>query len=283
MNEGVVSDFSNRPFLRHVAWLVTALFVVSPPLHAWQSETAVIGKLIAAGDRTPIEGMLVEIIALRISARSDGDGAFRLVGVSPGTWVLTIQRIGFGQHSQTITVPATPSPFDLGTMTFTASPTQLADVVVEARQRSLRLESAGFYDRQKRGSGSFADRADLEKWSPQTFTDVLRHMRGFIIERNRNYGKPLPPKLSEFGYVVEPSKGTDTRRFIIRTRRGSRGQCPPLVFMDGTQLGSTLDFNINQLNPDVIQGVEAFSGPSQVPAEYNRPGADCGVILVWTR
>ncbi|MCH8925404.1 MAG: carboxypeptidase regulatory-like domain-containing protein, partial [Proteobacteria bacterium] len=161
MNEGVVSDFSNRPFLRHVAWLVTALFVVSPPLHAWQSETAVIGKLIAAGDRTPIEGMLVEIIALRISARSDGDGAFRLVGVSPGTWVLTIQRIGFGQHSQTITVPATPSPFDLGTMTFTASPTQLADVVVEARQRSLRLESAGFYDRQKRGSGSFADRAEF--------------------------------------------------------------------------------------------------------------------------
>ena len=276
-------DFSKRPFLRHVAWLVTTLLVSSSPLNAWQSETVVIGKFIAAGDRKPIEGMLVEITALQVRARSDADGAFRLVGVRPGTWVLTIQRIGFGQHNQTITVPATPSPFDLGSMTFTALPTQLAEVVVEAEQRSLRLESAGFYDRQRQGLGSFADREDLEKWSPQKFTDALRHMRGFIVERNRNYGKPLPPKLSEFGYAVEPSKGTDTRRFIIRTRRSGRNQCPPLLFMDGTQLGSTLDFEINQFNPDIIQGIEAFSGPSQVPAEYNRPGAECGVILVWTR
>ncbi|MCH7716891.1 MAG: hypothetical protein IH876_12235 [Gemmatimonadetes bacterium] len=35
----------------------------------------------------------------------------------------------------------------------------------------------------------------------------------------------------------------------------------------------TLDFNINQLNPDVIQGVEAFSGASQVPAEYKPTGS----------
>ena len=154
MNGGVVSDFSNKPFLRHVACLVTVLFVVSPPLHARQSETVVIGKLIAAGARTPIDGMLVQITALRISARSDGDGAFRLVGVPPGTYVLRTQRVGFGQHSQTITVPATPSPFDLGTMTFTALPTQLADVVVEAEQRSLRLGSVGFYDRARAGAGS---------------------------------------------------------------------------------------------------------------------------------
>ncbi len=56
-----------------------------------------------------------------------------------------------------------------------------------------------------------------------------------------------------------------------------------LLLMDGTPFGSTLDFDINRLDPDVIEGVEAFSGPSQVPAEYNRPGGDCGVILVWTR
>ena len=165
-------------------------------------------------------------------------GVFRLVGVSPGTWVLTIQRIGFGQHSQTITVPAAPSPFDLGTMTFTASPTQLADVVVEAEQRSLRLESVGFYDRQKRGSGSFADRADLEKWSPQTFTDVLRHMRGFIIERNRNYGKPLPPSAPRWSSWTALSSGarwiSTSTKSIPMSSRGSRPSPAPRWFQRST-------------------------------------------------
>ena len=72
-------------------------------------------------------------------------------------------------------------------------------------------------------------------------------------------------------------------RVIIRTRRSARGQCPPLVYLDGTLWGSTLDFDINQIDPDILQGIEAYSGPAQVPAEFNRTGAECGVILIWTR
>ena len=270
-------------FAQHCLLVATMVLVFAPVLHA-QERSVVVGSVTSAEDGSPIVGMMIEIAALRIRGVSDSTGAFRLASVPPGAHQINLRRIGFAEQRRVIGV-AEGELLDLGTLAVTPVAERLEDVVVEAEAeiRSARLDAAGFYERAKMGSGSYAEREDIEKWTPQRFTDVLRHMRGFIIERNRNYGKPLPPKLSEFGYALEPSIGIDTRRFIIRTRRSGRAQCPPLVFMDGIRLGSTLDFNINQLDPDVLQGIEAYSGPAQVPAEYNRHGADCGVILVWTR
>ena len=43
------------------------------------------------------------------------------------------------------------------------------------------------------------------------------------------------------------------------------------------------DPNIDWLvNPQSIVGIEVYNGSSQVPAEYNKRGADCGVVVVWT-
>ena len=33
----------------------------------------------------------------------------------------------------------------------------------------------------------------------------------------------------------------------------------------------------------VLEGIEVYSGASQIPAQYNRTANGCGVILLWTR
>ncbi len=40
---------------------------------------------------------------------------------------------------------------------------------------------------------------------------------------------------------------------------------------------------IDDLISDWIEAIEVYNGISEIPAQYNRTDAVCGVILVWTR
>ncbi|MFQ5551689.1 MAG: hypothetical protein ACE5FJ_10680, partial [Gemmatimonadales bacterium] len=76
--------------------------------------------------------------------------------------------------------------------------------------------------------------------------------------------------------------GRDTRRFIITSSR-QRAHCPPLIYVDLVHIGDALTFNMNLISPHMVAGVEAYSGSAQVPAAFNRAGAQCGVIVIWTK
>ena len=107
------------------------------------------------------------------------------------------------------------------------------------------------------------ERERIEEIRPTRTVDIFYQMRGFAVKRDR-MGRP---------YVVT-SRGT----------AGLGGDCAaPLVFLDGTMLSaggvSYLDF----INPESIEAIEAFAGPSATPDEYRLPGAACGVILIWSR
>jgi hypothetical protein len=42
-------------------------------------------------------------------------------------------------------------------------------------------------------------------------------------------------------------------------------------------------FDVNSLQPDQIEAVEYYAGPSQTPMEYSTLNAVCGVLVIWTR
>jgi hypothetical protein len=242
------------------------------------------GRIASSVDGIDVEGVLVSIPTLRKRAWTDAAGVFRLEGIRQGTHQLTFRRIGYHRGARSVNVQAESGLFDLGTFLIAPAAVQLDDVVVSATaDRYRRLEGAGFYTRWESGAGGFADIDDLDGWGLVDFTDVLRHMPGFRIERNRRYGYPLPDITTAFGIVVETDRGTDYRRYLISSRRSQSEDCPPQIVLDGVRMGSTEEFQIDNLNTETIVGVETYASAAEVPIEFNWGGANCGVIVVWTQ
>ena len=66
--------------------------------------------------------------------------------------------------------------------------------------------------------------------------------------------------------------------------RGNGGSCWPLVWLDGAPL-PTAEFDLDFLSPSSIEGIEVYSGISQIPPQFmgSRGLGSCGVIVVWSR
>lgn len=89
---------------------------------------------------------------------------------------------------------------------------------------------------------------------------------------------------------------------VIITSSGvyfSRATCPPMIYMDGVQMtrpqgagffsrsgrtqGQSAHEVINLVSPGDVEGIEVYPGRASTPAEFGGPGAECGVIAIWTR
>jgi len=57
--------------------------------------------------------------------------------------------------------------------------------------------------------------------------------------------------------------------------------CPMRYFVDGVPYDAAS--GINDISPDMIEGIEIYKGPAHTPARYAASGGPCGVILIWTR
>ena len=124
------------------AFLVVGLSTAAPDARAQQDRVTVAGRMASSIDRSDLYGVLVAIPALRIRARSDSAGLFRLAGVKTGTYDITFRRIGYHRVARTIDVSASKGVFDLGTFLLAPTAVQLEDVIVSATgDRYRRLES----------------------------------------------------------------------------------------------------------------------------------------------
>jgi hypothetical protein len=65
--------------------------------------------------------------------------------------------------------------------------------------------------------------------------------------------------------------------------RGSRGYCALDVWVDGyyAPLLESISFD-DVVNMDLVKAAEVYRAPREVPPRFQRPGADCGAVVVWT-
>ena len=144
-------------------------------------------------------------------------------------------------------------------------PRELDSVKVTATRVSGRMRE--FEERRVAGFGRFLSRAELAK------------------EENRRVAEVL----SQIGVRVVRTNGT--RAFAGGGRgpstRGAMAACLSDVYLDGVLVyGSRRGeqpFSVNQLNVMDLGGIEYYSGNSQTPSKFNRSGASCGVLVLWTR
>ncbi len=203
-----------------------------------------------------IAGAELTVDGTQVRGFTDERGEIRFTAVRGGPAIVRIRRLGFQPTKVDVIVdPHAPAA---SIVTLVPIAQRLAPIIVKGGA-SYSGRMAGFYQRRDLGIGHFVSREKLEHDNPSQLTDVFRRIPGVQI--------------------------TSTRfiRNAIRFR-GNSGQCWPLVWLDGAPL-PTAEFDLDFLAPSSIEGIEVYSGISQVPPQFmgSRGLGSCGVIVVWSR
>jgi hypothetical protein len=207
-----------------------------------------LGRSIAGAELT-VEGTSVRGV-------TDERGELRFSAVRGGPATVLIRRLGFQPAKVNVIVDQRVPAANI--VTLLAIPQRLAPIVVKGGMYYTG-RMAGFYQRRDLGIGHFVSRERLDRDNPAQLTDIFRRLPGVQI--------------------------TSTRfiRNAIRFR-GNGGGCWPLVWLDGAPL-PTAEFDLDFLSPQSIEGIEVYSGISQIPPQFmgSRGLGSCGVIVVWSR
>lgn len=228
---------------------------------------AFVWATVAEGQGAQVRGVVRDTLGLAVAgaevtvegstrrAVSGDDGGYLLTEVEVGNRRLRVRRLGFRPTVMDVEVPL-DGLFDVE-IQLVQVVQQLAPIAVLARRDAFEYRLAGFYDRQDKKVGHFISRERIERTHSFSFTDLLREIPGVKI-------RPI---------------GSITK--AVRLRGAS---CPPLVFLDGIPAPAA-EFDLEAIDPGMVEGVEVYSGSATVPAEFAGPrNLDrCGVVAIWSR
>jgi hypothetical protein len=215
------------------------------------------GTVIDQETGQPVPSVSVRIVNTMLARLTNGDGKFFFERIPIGDYNLQVEHLAYTAISTLLKVRDDDLDAQIR-LTPAAIPLQPITVMAFSR----RLERAGFYERQKRGMGTFIGRKQVDAMKVQTASDLLRFVPGVRI---------VPQAM---------------RRNVPRNTTGGRGNCRFRFILDGTRtLG---DFEMDYVAPGAIEGVEVYNGLAEIPALFrpvmDGPGsATCGVIAIWTR
>ncbi len=184
-------------------------------------------------------------IGTRVTGR---EGDFLFWNVPPGLYRLSVTRMGYANLRDTLRV-GTGSDLEV-TLPVSTSPVALAPIVVSTRRR-LREPGRGFESRRRSLSGTFITREDIEARYPNALTDLLSMVPGVRVVPSGPFGN----------------------RILFR------GECRPLLVVDGMNVGSDTQLD-HFIQPSEVEAMEIYRG-ANVPVEFG--SSLCGVIVVWTR
>ena len=84
---------------------LTSLLLTLPA--SGQEAVRVDGRVLNS-EGAPLAGATVRIVGSGVDAITRGDGTFTLPRVSPGTYTLLIERLGYAQETQSVSVDGEP-------------------------------------------------------------------------------------------------------------------------------------------------------------------------------
>jgi hypothetical protein len=238
---------------------VVAASLAATPRHIYAQDQLPAGAIsISVRDSLgrSIAGAELSVEGTSVRGVTDERGELRFTAVRGGPATLRVRRLGF--QPQTVNVVVDQRVPSTSIVTLAAIPQRLAPIVVKGGS-NYTGRMAGFYQRRDLGIGHFVSRERLERENPSQLTDVFRRLPGVQIMSTRLIRNAI--------------------RF-----RANGGNCWPLVWLDGAPL-PTAEFDLDFLSPQSIEGIEVYSGISQIPPQFmgTRGLGSCGVIVVWSR
>jgi hypothetical protein len=242
------------------------------------------GRVLSDSGRATIRQAEVSIPQLGLSTTSDSAGRYRLRNVPPGDHRLVTRGLGYRPDTSLVEM-------DDGLTIikdFTLEPevrTLAATLVTAAGVSRSRLDLVGFNARREKGGGRFLDRAVFERQENSRTSTILATVLKVLEGRTGDAWAVSTRAVNKGTCVFCPPP----RRDRADAAKGATPHaCYLDVYLDGTQVFDAAQsaaplFNLNQLRPAEIEGIEVFAGASQTPPEYNRTSGGCGVLLIWTR
>lgn len=232
------------------AALAGVLLLLQPP--GLQAQNASItGRVLSAETGEPIGGAEIRLEGTRHGAVTSEDGLFRMESLPRGEHVLTIEYMGAKSKRFRVDLGVRESVNVAFDLEMKVIPVPELEVTVNDDIPVGKLYS--FHRRAETHPGYFITREEIEDRSTSRTTDLLRQVPGLDIGA---------PRLG--GSTVTMSR---------------RDGCVPDYYVDGARAPG---FDMDNLNPVDIAGIEVYRGNSEVPAEFKHADI-CGVIVVWTR
>ncbi len=233
--------------------LLTATLAAVPlSLQAQVRQASIVGRVIEAGSSAPVQGAEVMLKGTPHRAVTTESGVFRLEELPTGEHTLAVNYLGM--ESKEFPVQLTARRTLEVTFRLETKVLPVAELVVTVDQTVPVSKLTGFYRRSEQGPGYFLTRADIENQPATRATDLLRQVPGLDV-------------------------GKRTRGGITPVTMGRRDGCLPRFYVDGA---FTSYFDMDNLHPRDIAGIEVYRGNSEVPIRFKH-GDRCGVIVVWTR
>jgi hypothetical protein len=237
--------------------MVMAAFAVCSASARGQGTSTIVGQISDRSTKLPVAGAEVVSGTDSHATMSDSAGRFALKGLTPGHGRLVVRAVGFPAVSFDVELPAGDTLIQSIQLDSTAQgkseAQQLPSVPITAKA-SLGPRYADFERRVKTGRGQYLTADQLEQGHYSTLQEAMRTLRG-----------------------VEVSCGGGGGCYIKMARAPM--QCVPEYIVD-----DRVDDMFGPLTPvRDIQGLEVYTGPSDVPGEYAGRNAGCGVIVIWTK
>jgi hypothetical protein len=247
------------------------------------------GRVFADSGRRTLPNAEVGVPRVGLRALSDSLGRYRLMGIPRGEHVVVTRAVGFRPDSMLTAFDGDEAL--VVDVTLKASLTSLDAVrVVETSRPMTRGKMAAYEERKAAGIGHFVDRALLQKDESRRVSDILAsNVPGLSIYRGTGSAawaaSRRTPSSSKCA-MCRVSRSEMLDRVDIAA--GAPLACYLDVYLDGALVydsaaRTTQLFNLNSMGAQELEAVEVYTGASQIPAQYNKTGGGCGVMLIWTR
>lgn len=162
-------------------------------------------------------------------------------------------------------------------VTLEPRPIPIDPVGVTVESRSAKLETVGFYSRLDEGHGTFLrPEAMAERVARASrLSAVFRGVPGLRVSLNTQARRSGT-------YMLEIPRGRTQLSIGGRSDESSM-RCHPRIWLDGVRLPRDAAEDIDRVaGPREITAVEVYSGPAQMPPQFNVTGSLCGAVVMWT-
>jgi hypothetical protein len=235
--------------------------------------TASLRGKVVGGDGRAIRDAIVDVAGTFRSGRTDAAGAFRIDQIPAGTRAIEVRSIGL--VPMTVSMDFATNATRDTTLSVSRQAQALQPVAVLGRAAAMSLmEHDGFEARLRQAMGAFVTEQDIARHGFPDLVSVLQGLRGVSVEwggTGRTGGIAFPiPYLLGMGNL-----------------QGSV-HCQPNFFLDGAPFrvdtGADYADLSAMLPPALIKGIEVYSNPGTMPAQYDLTSfTGCGSIVIWTR